>query len=356
MIYKFLIRPLLFKMEAEKAHDFTSAWARRFTRSDKLSTLVRGLYNYQSLNLAQSFWGLTFRNPIGLAAGFDKNGGMVKAMENLGMGFTEAGSITARASEGNERPRAFRLPKDKALINRMGLNNKGARTVVRSMERSNIIPVGVNIAKTHDPTITGDAAIRDYYRSYSEAIKTADYVSLNISCPNTSDRRTFEDPSALKYLLAALPAVDERKVPTLVKLSPDLANEQLKDLVHICEYYQIDGYVACNTSSFRKDLQTDLKKIEAIGSGGLSGKPIFGKSLATVEQIRTIIGPKKPIIGVGGIHSFETALKMLQAGANLLQVYTGLVYEGPGLVKKINRELSSYLKKHNLSSLKKLNS
>ncbi len=354
MFYKHLVRPFLFKMDAEKAHDFTVRNALRFTYNDKLSTTVRSLYNFQSLKLVQSFWGLTFRNPVGLAAGFDKNGRLVKAVENLGMGFTEVGSITARASEGNEKPRAFRLPQDEAIINRMGLNNKGARTVARSMERSNIIPVGVNIAKTHDAAITGDEAVRDYEFSYSEAVKTADYINLNISCPNTSDGRTFEEPGALEELLAALPLGEEKSRPTLVKFSPDLSSGKLEYLIGICEDYDIDGYVACNTSSNRDNLKTDFQKPEQTGRGGLSGKPIFDKSMASVKQIREIIGPEKPVIGAGGIRSFETALKVLQAGANLLQIYTGLVYEGPGLVKKINKGLDKYLKDQNLTSISNL--
>ncbi len=353
MFYKYLAKPLLFRMEAEKAHNFTSRIALRFTHSDRLSTIVRSLYNYQSVKLAQSFWGLTFRNPVGLAAGFDKNGRMVKAMENLGMGFTEVGSITARASEGNERPRAFRLPEDEALINRMGLNNRGARTVVRSMERSNIIPVGINIAKTHNASILGDAAIRDYQYSYSEAVKTADYITVNISCPNTSDGRTFEDAAALEELLSALLPLENRDVPTLIKFSPDLKEERLKKLIGICEWYQVDGYVACNTSSKRESLATSQDKLEKIGRGGLSGKPLHSKSLAIIAQIREM--SDKPIIGVGGIRSFKTALAMLRAGASLLQIYTGFVFEGPGLVKKINRCLDAHMKQHNLRSLRLLN-
>lgn len=354
MLYKYLAKPLLFTMEAEKAHDFTSRMALRFTHNDRLSTAVRRLYNYQSVRLAQSFLGLTFRNPVGLAAGFDKNGRIVKAVENLGLGFTEIGSVTARASDGNERPRAFRLSKDEALINRMGLNNNGARTVVRSMERSTIIPVGVNIAKTHDDTITGDAATRDYIYSYAEAVKTADYITINISCPNTADGRTFEEPAALEALLMALPISDEREKPTLVKFSPDLSAPEIERLITICEAHQIDGYVACNTSANRNGLSTDGQKVAAIGRGGLSGKPIFDKSLETVKQIRKCIGPDKPIIGVGGIRSFETALQMLQAGANLLQIYTGFVYEGPGLAKQINKRLDHHLKKHDLRSIKEI--
>lgn len=355
MIYKYLLKPLLFSMEAEKAHDFAVNTALRLNAGERLRSAIRGIYSYQSLSLVQAFWGLTFRNPVGLAAGFDKNGRLVNAVENLGMGFTEVGSITAKASAGNEKPRAFRLSRDEAIINRMGLNNRGARTVVRSMQRSDIMPVGMSIAKTPDAQITGDGAVRDYQISYNEAVKTADYITINISCPNTSDGRTFEEPEALKDLLGVLPESDERNTPTLVKFSPDLTEERLSELLLICENYDIDGYAACNTSSARDNLKTDSSKLEAIGRGGLSGRPIFDESIAVIEQIRGRVGPEKPIIGMGGIRSFETALQMMKAGANLLQIYTGLVYEGPGLVKRINKGLDRYLKKRGLNSLNKLN-
>lgn len=355
MLYKYLAKPLLFRMDAEQAHNFTARMALRCTYNDKLSSFVRGVYNYQHRSLAQSFWGLTFRNPVGLAAGFDKNGRLVKAVENAGLGFTEVGSITAHRSMGNERPRAFRLPKDDALINRMGLNNKGARTVVRSMERSTIIPVGINIAKTHDSTITGDDAIRDYLRSYNEAEKTADYITINISCPNTAEGKTFEHTEPLSDLLSALPRPEERTTPTLVKFSPDLSTDNLKALIDVCEYYQIDGYAACNTSSVREGLQTSTERLHTIGQGGLSGKPVFNKSINTIKQIRQTVRYEKPIIGIGGIHSLQTALQMLHAGANLLQIFTGFIYEGPGLVKKINKGLAKHMRTHNLSSLNELN-
>lgn len=354
MFYKYIIRPLLFLMEAENAHNVTAQWANRFTYSKRLSRFVRGLYNYQSMRLAQSFWGLTFRNPVGLAAGFDKNGRMVKAMENLGMGFTEVGSVTMRGAKGNKRPRVFRLPEDSALINRMGLNNNGVRAVVRSMEHSDIIPVGINIAKTHDNEIMGDDAIRDYQVSYREAQKIADYITVNISCPNTSDGRTFEDPAALKELLEALVGGGNREKPTLVKFSPDLSRDELDELIDICEHYNMDGYAACNTSAERGRLSTNSSNLEAIGKGGLSGKPIFKKSLATVKHIREIAGSEKPIIGIGGIRSFKSALQMLEAGADLLQVYTGFIYEGPALLKNINRGLNNYLKEHHLKSIEEL--
>lgn len=356
MLYKSLLKPLLFQVDAEKAHEFTHDFAKKVNRSKTLAKLANSLYSYQAPELSQTYWGHTFRNPVGLAAGFDKNGCLVNAMEILGLGFVEVGSITAQASCGNPKPRAFRLPQDRALINRMGLNNDGAKTVVKRLQNTtSAIPVGVNIAKTHDPEIMGEEAISDYVFSYKEAQKVADYITINVSCPNTTEGKTFEDPAVLDELLSTIQGEkDINMIPTLVKFSPDLGRPKLEELVTLCEEHRIDGYVASNTSSGRRQLKTSAVKLESIGRGGLSGAPLLPKSLNTVRWIRQSIGTHKPIIGVGGIHSFESALEMLKAGANLLQIYTGLVYEGPGLIKKINRGLARYLQEHDLSSVSQI--
>lgn len=356
MTYSSLVKPLLFKLEAEQAHSTTHRFAEAASRSGLLKTLARSLYNYQSAKLSQQIWGLTFRNPIGLAAGFDKNGQIPEIMEALGFGFLEIGSITANPSTGNPKPRAFRLPKDRALINRMGLNNDGAQTVVKRLKNKKVsIPMGINIAKTHDPKIVGDAAIKDYIQSFDEAKKVADYITVNISCPNTNEGKTFEDPSALDELLSALKIRDDaRVVPTLVKFSSDLNKDQLLQLLEICETHRIHGYVACNTSSSREGLQTSVEELQQIGAGGLSGRPIAPKSIQIIEWISEATKGQKPIIGVGGIDSFNTALKMLLAGADLLQMYTGLIYEGPGLIKSINKQLLHELDELNIKSIHQL--
>ncbi len=353
MVYKSLLRPLLFRYDAEKVHEATQHFARLASDSAILKFLARSLYNYQSPELSQHIWGLTFRNPVGLAAGFDKNGHLPGVMEALGFGFVEVGSITGNPNTGNPKPRLFRLPDDQALINRMGLNNDGAKTIVKRLKNKSLsIPLGINVAKTHDPAIMGDKAIRDYIFSFSEARKVADYITINISCPNTSEGKTFEEPSALNELLSALDIKSDASiVPCLVKFSPDLEREELEELVEICEEHRIHGYVASNTSSNRNGLKTNPKLLKKIGQGGLSGNPISGKSVQLVRWISEATNAQKPIIAVGGIRSAQIAIEMIKAGADLLQLYSPLIYEGPGLVKKINKGLVKYIRKHHLDSL-----
>jgi len=356
MLYKSFIKPLLFRLEAEQAHDLTHRLAEKASENSILQLLTRILYGFQSSRLKQNFWGLSFRNPIGLAAGFDKNGKIPEITEALGMGFTEVGSMTANACTGNPKPRSFRLPEDHALINRMGLNNDGVKTIVKRLKNKSLtIPLGVNIAKTHDPSIMGDDAIRDYQFSFREAQEIADYITINISCPNTKEGKTFENPAILDELLSALNIkADASMVPSLIKFSSDLSRKELVNLLDICEKHRIHGYVASNTSSDRSDLKTDPSVLTQIGPGGLSGPPVFEKSLQLVKWINRETNGQKPIIGVGGIDSFERALTMLKAGASLLQIYTGLIYEGPSLVKTINRKLSKYLKARQADSLLQL--
>lgn len=353
MIYKTLLKPLLFNLEAEKAHEATYRFAETASRSAFLKNLAKAIYNYQSPKLSQQVWGLDFRNPVGLAAGFDKNGHIPAIIEALGMGYVEIGSITANSSLGNPKPRSFRIPEDEALINRMGLNNDGAKTIVKRLQNKTIsIPLGINIAKTHDPEIMGDKAILDYAFSFREANKIADYVTINISCPNTADGKTFEDPVALSELLNALKLREDASIiPSLVKFSPDLSRDGLLELLDICETHRVHGYVVSNTSSSRDELKTEPDKLREIGRGGLSGPPLAQKSIERIRWISKAVKGQKPIIGVGGINSPEIALQMIKAGADLLQVYTGLIYEGPALIKKINRGLVNYMKKSGLDSI-----
>lgn len=352
-MYKYLLRPLLFRFSADYTHEATIKMASSISKSKSLLKAADALYNYKDPSLSQNIWGLTFPNPIGLAAGFDKNATAAPAMNRLGFGFIEVGSITSNPSTGNPKPRSFRLPKDRSLINRLGLNNDGAQTISRRLKKLELdIPLGVNIAKTHDPSIVGENALNDYLTSFNLVKDYADYITINISCPNTEEGKTFEEPESLNALLTKLKIEKDSSLPpVLIKFSVDLEPEQLTELISVAESSAISGYVATNTSSKRDSLITSKHTLSNIGKGGLSGKAITHKSTAIIEQIYAETKGEKPIIGVGGIDSCKDAIDKLKAGADLLQIYTGLVYEGPSLVKKINRELSAYLKKNGIDKI-----
>lgn len=341
MIYEHLFKPFLFRKDAEKAHDLALSFSSLTHRSPFLQELAHQIYGESDSGLEQTLWGLKFPNPVGLAAGFDKNGVTPLAMQALGFGFIEVGSITARPCSGNPKPRAFRLPADHSLINRMGLNNEGADVVTKRLKEIDLeIPLGINIAKTNDMRIHGDAAIMDYQYSYNKAIEVADYVTVNISCPNTGEGKTFEDPEALRDLLSALNPSGQI-TPTLVKFSVDTDQQTLEKLIAVCQDYMIDGYVATNTSSARAGLNTSAERLRAIGNGGLSGRAIAKQSTQIIQWIYEISEGARPIIGVGGIDSAEAALEKLKAGASLVQIYTGMIYKGPGLVADIKKGLKT---------------
>jgi len=333
-------------MEADKAHDLTVKAISNLIKLPWAADITGALYRSDHSQLHQKIWGLNFDNPVGLAAGFDKNGTLLPFMEKIGFGFIEVGSITADANSGNPLPRSFRLPDDKSLINRLGLNNDGAKTIIKRLKKSPIsIPMGVNIAKTHDPNIMGQKALDDYKFSYDLALKVADYITLNVSCPNTTEGKTFEDVEALNQLLGHLEiGKDASSPPVLIKLSVDLTPVHLHEILDVCESFAVNGYVATNTSSKRIGLKTAPDTVERIGAGGLSGAAIKDQSTKIIEQIYQHTKGEKTIIGVGGIFTAEDALDKIRAGADLLQIYTGMIYEGPGIVKKINQEIAEYLK------------
>lgn len=345
MIYKNLIKPLLFNKDAEEAHELGLRIASLVHRSKILQLLTASVYKRKHAALEQDLFGCHFPNPVGLAAGFDKNGTTPKAIQALGFGFVEVGSITAKPSEGNPKPRAFRIPKDQSLINRMGLNNEGADVITKRLSGIDLnIPLGINIAKTNDAGIQGDAALQDYLYSYEKAQSVADYITINISCPNTGEGKTFEDPQALRDLLQTLELSKIGRKPSLVKFTVDIEQPALATLIEICEEHGVAGYVATNTSSNRNGLNTPGNILNEIGNGGLSGRAIQKRSTQVVKWISEVTGGKKPLVGVGGIDSPEAAIEKLEAGAHLIQIYTGMVYEGPSLAKRINKALTGHLK------------
>ncbi len=342
------IRPLLFRIEAERAHQLSVGAARL---SQALNTsILESTFAFGHGALGQTLWGHNFSNPVGLAAGFDKNARLVRFWEKIGFGFVEVGSVTARRARGNKRPRAFRLPDDLALINRMGLNNQGAEKIARRIGKlagRRTVPLGINLAKTRDDAIIGEAGVEDFRRSFHWLAPLADYVALNISCPNTLDGKTFEDPASLDALLRVLFA--ERNelrlaVPVLIKLAPPptpkvVFDSLVEEIVEVALGHGVQGFIATNTASDRQNLTTPKAVLDRIGPGGLSGAPLADRSTQLVRYLYRRTGGAVPIIGVGGVDSAEAAYAKLRAGASLVQLYTGLVYEGPGLIKQIKEGL-----------------
>lgn len=354
-MYK-VLRPLIFLQDPENAHDRILKVGEYLGRSP-LREAVGWLYDFKDSRLESDVCGIHFLNPVGMAAGFDKNGVLLDFLPYLGFGYAEIGSVTAQSSEGNPKTRLFRLPEDEAIINRMGLNGGGADEVAgRLANRKFKIPVGINIAKTNYPSLQDDAAIEDYCYSFEKLYGIADYIVINISCPNTEDGRTFEDLHSLRELLYGLRTVEREliengceKKPVLIKISPDLSYSTLDGILEVSEHFTA-GYVMCNTSSGRFGLRTSKKRIAEIGRGGLSGKPVRGKSTELIGY--TYRHLERPvIIGAGGIDSPEAAYEKIRAGASLVQVFTGLVYEGPALVKKINQGLVKLLERDGFSSI-----
>lgn len=342
-MYKGLIRPLLFRLPPERAHYFTFDVLRLLHKIPGMGGLFRALFSYRNPVLERELFGLKFPNPVGLAAGFDKDARLIDELSNLGFGFVEIGTITPKAQPGNPMPRLFRLPKDQSLINRMGFNNGGATAAVERLKRrkSGII-VGGNIGK--NKATPNDRADEDYLACFRQLFDHVDYFVVNVSSPNTPNLRDLQEKEPLKALLSRLQKENDQQAkrkPILLKIAPDLTNEQLDDVVEIVMDTRIDGVIATNTTISREGLSTAEQQVNAIGAGGLSGRSVRRRSTEVIRYLHTKSGGRFPIIGVGGIFTAKDALEKLRAGAALVQVYTGFVYEGPAMVKRINRVLAS---------------
>jgi dihydroorotate dehydrogenase len=347
MILYNLFRSLVFLLPAEKAHYFTVNLLKLSLKVPFSKLLFKKLFCLESPLIQRTVFGIDFPNPIGLAAGFDKNATCFNEMEYCGFGFVEIGTVTPLAQDGNDKPRLFRLKKDKAIINRMGFNNNGMAEAVENLKRkspgSKLI-IGGNIGK--NKITSNENAIDDYIVSFKTLFDYVDYFVVNVSSPNTPDLRALQEKEPLKKILAALQLVNEsypKKKPLLLKIAPDLSNEQLDDIVEIMLELKMDGIVATNTTIQRTGLVADDLQVEKIGAGGLSGKPLSQRSTEVIRYIHQKSKGAFPIMGVGGIHSVEDALEKLDAGATLLQIYTGFIYEGPLLNKRINKAILSRL-------------
>ena len=330
-------------MDPEKAHYKTVSLFRIALAMPLGKFIIRKLYNYQSPKLKKKLFGLTFKNPVGLAAGFDKDGKFYKEMSHLGFGFIEIGTVTPLPQEGNPKPRLFRLPKDEGLINRMGFNNDGVDAMVERLKnfKAKDIIIGGNIGK--NKITPNEEAINDYVICFEKLFDHVDYFVVNVSSPNTPGPRDLQDKGPLTAILSRLMELNNTRPnqkPILLKIAPDLTDSQLDDIVDIVADTKIDGVIATNTTISRKGLKTDQDFISDIANGGLSGAPLKSRSTEVISYLHKKSGGSFPIIGVGGIDSAEAAKEKIAAGASLVQIYSGFVYQGPGLVKSINLGLA----------------
>lgn len=340
-MYKSFLRPLLFSFDPEKIHHFTFSFLKSTANLPGIKLFWRRLYCYEDKRLERQYFGLTFKNPVGLAAGFDKDARLIDELESLGFGFIEIGTVTPKPQPGNEKPRLFRFPEDQAIINRMGFNNEGVHAAAeRLKDRKSTVLVGGNIGK--NKITPNEEAFNDYKYCFETLFPVVDYFVVNVSSPNTPNLRALQDKEPLMELLNGLMRLNnqkERGKPILLKIAPDLSDAQLQDIVDIVKEVKLDGLIATNTTISRAGLKTPAEKIEAIGAGGLSGRPLRERSTQILKYLRNHLGHDFPIISVGGIMSADDALEKIKAGASLVQIYTGFIYEGPGLVKKINKAL-----------------
>jgi dihydroorotate dehydrogenase len=353
-----LLRPLLFTLPAETAHALGSRALSAALCTRGARERARRLLAVDDPALRVALWGIDFPNPVGLAAGFDKSGSSFNALGALGFGFVEIGTVTALPQPGNPHPRLFRLPRDGALLNRMGFNNPGAEAVAARLRSTPAEPVlGINLGKSKATPLEEAAA--DYLRSLELLERHARYLVVNVSSPNTPGLRKLQDAGPLRELLRALrerarelaAARGEDPRPILLKIAPDLSDAQLVDAVGIAREEGIAGIVATNTTISREGLRTPREQVEALGEGGISGQPVRARALEVISRVYRETGGMVPIIGVGGIFDARDAWERIRAGASLVQLYTGLVYGGPGMVRAINRGLLELLRREAFRSL-----
>ena len=334
-MYKILIRPLLFLFDPEKVHHFTFSLIRFFNKIG-FGPIFKSIYEVKNTKLEREVFGLKFKNPVGLAAGFDKDAKLYQELSNLGFGFIEIGTLTPKPQEGNPKKRLFRLKADSAIINRMGFNNGGVEEAVLRLKKNKGVLIGGNIGK--NKVTPNENAVDDYKICFEALFPYVDYFVVNVSSPNTPNLRELQDKEPLTKLLQVLQNDNIKKQktkPILLKIAPDLTDDQLLDIIDIVKETKIAGVIATNTTISREGLQSDNKN----EVGGLSGKPLTKRSTEVIRFLSEKSNKAFPIIGVGGIHSAEDAIEKLEAGASLVQLYTGFIYEGPQLIKDINKAL-----------------
>ena len=335
-MYKLLIRPLLFWFDPEEVHYFTFSAIRFISKIPGFSSIFRAIYAIEDKRLETEVFGLKFKNPVGLAAGFDKDAVLYNELSNFGFGFIEIGTLTPKAQDGNPKKRLFRLKQDAAIINRMGFNNKGIQAAIEKLKQNKGVLIGGNIGK--NKLTPNENAADDYVICFEALYDYVDYFVVNVSSPNTPNLRELQEKEPLTKLLQTLQDLNlarPKQKPILLKIAPDLTDEQLLDIIDIVNTTKIAGVIATNTTISREGLQSE-NKAEV---GGLSGKPLTSRSTEVIRFLSQKSNKSFPIIGVGGIHSAQEAIDKLEAGASLIQLYTGFIYEGPALVKAINKKI-----------------
>jgi len=338
-MYKFLIRPFLFLFDPEKIHQFTFGLIQFTSKIPLVSYFRKKIYTVDDVKLKQNLFGLDFKNPVGLAAGFDKNGELYNQLSDFGFGFIEVGTVTPIPQKGNPKKRLFRIKKDSGLINRMGFNNNGVNALVENLKHKKTKTIiGGNIGK--NTQTLPENVIEDYQFNFEKLHNHVDYFVVNVSCPNVGSMAKLQDKDFQIELLESLQKINQSKSkqkPILLKIAPDLNDNQLDEVIEIVEQTKIDGVIASNTSVNRDNLTTPKPDLDRIGNGGVSGQPVKDRSTKVIRYLAEKSNRAFPIIGVGGIHSADDAIEKLKAGASLIQIYTGFIYEGPALVKKINQ-------------------
>jgi dihydroorotate dehydrogenase len=337
-MYKLFVRRVLFWFDPEKVHYFTFSLIRILSKIPGFSSIFKFLYAINDKRLETEVFGLKFKNPVGLAAGFDKDAMLYKELSNFGFGFIEIGTLTPKGQDGNPKKRLFRLKEDSAIINRMGFNNGGVLEVVERLKKNTGVLIGGNIGK--NKLTSNEDATLDYEICFDALFDYVDYFAVNVSSPNTPNLRALQDKEPLTQLLQTIQnknLAKPKQKPILLKIAPDLTDEQLLDIIDIVKQTKIAGVIATNTTISREGLQSESK----VEMGGLSGKPLTRRSTEVIRFLSEKSKKAFPIIGVGGIHSADDAIEKLEAGACLLQLYTGFIYEGPALVKAINQKILS---------------
>ena len=340
-MYKSIIRSFLFKFDPEAVHYFTFDLIKIFFKIPFSARLVRSLFHVNHPNLERELFGLKFKNPVGLAAGFDKNALLYNELAHFGFGFIEVGTVTPKAQEGNPKKRLFRLKADNGLINRMGFNNAGLEALIARLKKNkNKVIIGGNIGKNNQTS--ADQYTKDYAQCFKALHPYVDYFVLNVSCPNVGSHAKLTDKDYLTELITEIKHLNSEfdiQKPILLKIAPDLNQLQLDEIITLVSETKIAGVIACNTSISRVGLKTPKTVLETIGIGGVSGQPIKSKSTEVIRYLSQKSQKAFSIIGVGGIHSAQDALEKIEAGADLVQIYTGFVFEGPALIKRINKAL-----------------